>query len=214
MKRFKAFTSTLILFSLKIWIYDQTLLSFDPLKMYLWTSLIINRYAWRSTMLSWFCSCLLWLFNIYKIYVWPKSMHQYTVDGCNLSASTWPTNAKTLNLSIQVFATLICVGCISLLVLSFSFHLINILLDHRLWFQLIHERNTYCYGWVFDQLVRNKVPTVVIYVQFLHNLYELKYLSKIDILRTLFSGFYIHSQWRIYLYGTALNVHYYISRKS
>ena len=58
------------------------------------------------------------------------------------------------------------------------------------------------------------MPTVVIYVQFLHNLYELKYLSKIDILRTLFSGFYTHSQWRIYLYGTALNVHYYISRKS
>ena len=51
------------------------------------------------------------------------------------------------------------------------------------------------------------MPTVVIYVQYLHNLYELKYLSKIDILRTV-SGFYTHSQWRIYLYGTALNVHY------
>ena len=75
---------------------------------------------------------------------------------------------------IELLAPLICVGCICFFVLSFSFHLVNILLAHRKWFQLIHVQNKYCYGWVFDQLVRNKVHTVVIYVQYLHNLYGLK----------------------------------------
>ena len=46
------------------------------------------------------------------------------------------------------------------------------------------------------------MPTVVIYVQYLHNLYELKYLSKIDILRTVFWDLYSFSVENILIWDS------------